>query len=104
MHGRGNGYTLCPAQFQHALYIFSKKGRLNGEIGRPVGMNNLLNSKKDEFQPLVSVQLCWHMQGVHLDELHLLLFYSNQSIAHHQGARINTQYDFGILLQEERYF
>jgi hypothetical protein len=32
------------------------------------------------------------------------LFYSNQSIAHHQGARINTQYDFGILLQEERYF
>jgi hypothetical protein len=44
------------------------------------------------------------VQGIHLNKLHLLLLNRYQAITHHECARIYAQYDFGILLQEERYF
>src|SRR5882724_268132 len=34
LHGGSDRYTLCPSQFEHALYVLAEKRRFDGKIMR----------------------------------------------------------------------
>jgi len=89
LHGCGNGHSLRPPQFQHALHIFSKKRSFDGKILRSEFFDELTYFFVDELQPLVRVFSGRQFQHIHLHQLNPALADGYQTIAHQQSAWVD---------------
>lgn len=96
-----SGYSnpLCATQFEHGLYIFSKKGCLNGHFVWLVTDDELVDAFKDALQLVRLSSVLAQVQHSVVDEAQLPAYNVYQAVSHDDGARIDSQYDLICLFQ-----
>lgn len=103
-HGGCNGHTLCPPQLEHTLHIFAKEGGFDGKVGRLVLGNQSADGVEDELQFFVAVFYLSGFKHTHFKQRGGMPLHGNKAVAHYNGAGVDAEYYFRVLLQTGLYF
>ncbi len=88
--GGGHGHALSPAQFEHGLWIFAKKGRFDGQIARAVLGDDAGDPFKNALKFLGVVFKLFQVNHSNVDwEQHLPIDFQD-GVAQDVGARIDA--------------
>lgn len=90
----GDGNALCPAQFEHALHIFSKERGFNSQFIGIEGINDAYHSLiyTSEFE--ICVTAFAQVDDTHRLHFSLLSFHAYYAISQHVGTGIYAKNDF----------
>ena len=99
MHGCGDGYSLGPSQFQHALDILAEEWRFDREILGTEPVDQLGQFLVDQTQSFESVFPHRQFERSHFNQGDPVAGTQYQAITHHYRARIDAQNYFRLLLQ-----
>ena len=89
-HGSRNGHTLCPAQFEHTLYILAKEGGFNGKISRLVFGDESADRIKNELKFFIIVFYLSGFQYTQFKQRSFIAGDADKAIAHHDGAGVSV--------------
>lgn len=84
----GDGHPLCPAQFEHGLWILAVKRRFDGHFPGLVDLNDTLQALEDMLEFILMVFHLFQVDHPHVEELQLLLLHLYDGIAQNIGAGV----------------
>lgn len=92
MYGGGNGYALCPSEFQHGLYVLAEEGSLDGHLVGQVLVYDTCHSLEYPTQSDVWVAELSQVNDSHSYHLSLVARSLDDTIAHDVGSWVDAQY------------
>jgi hypothetical protein len=90
VHGYSDGNALCPAKFEHTLYILAKEWCFNGQFVGLMILDELIHGVMNESKPFKHVFHLCEFDAIHCDQRQFPAIHFQKAVTHHLGPRVDA--------------